>query len=170
MQFGGETLGTRNELEVSQSQPRNVFSAFRERSWRFRGNSSNAFFLRSAALGKRCILHIEYFIESSWLWHLIRSSCWGMRKLTSCPYSCLQLQVKTRFIVINFRIPGHSLASLWMTSMLFVIPWSGLKRKRSGRIFIRLTLSGRGIHRITVQMTCYFKRLFAWLDHVINFR
>ena len=30
-----------------------------------RGNSSNASFLRSAALGKRCILHIEYFIESA---------------------------------------------------------------------------------------------------------
>ena len=31
----------------------------------FRGNSSNASFLRSAALGKICILHIEYFIESA---------------------------------------------------------------------------------------------------------
>ena len=65
-------------------------------------------------------------------------SCWGMRKITSCAHSCLQRQVKTRSIVINFRIPGLLLESLWMTSMLFVIPRSGLKRKRSGRIFLRV--------------------------------
>jgi len=67
MPFGRETLGTRNESEVSQE--RNVISAFRERSRRtiaiFSGGLSNAFFLRSAALGKRCILHMEYFIESA---------------------------------------------------------------------------------------------------------
>ena len=38
-------------------------------------------------------------------------------------------RVKSRSIVINFRIPGHLLASLLMTSMLFVIPRPGLKRK-----------------------------------------
>ena len=58
--------GIRNELEVSQD-----FIAFRERSYKrtiniLRRSSSNAFFLRSAALGKSCILHMEYFIESAW--------------------------------------------------------------------------------------------------------
>ena len=128
--------------EWTGSQPRNVISAFRERSRRiiaiFRGNSSNAFFLRSTALGKRCILHTEYFIASAWLWHLIRSSCWGMRKLTSCAHSCQSLLKLVPLFVINFRIPGHLLASLWMTSMLFVIPRPGLKRKWSGRIFVRV--------------------------------
>ena len=142
MPFGRETLGTR---KWTGSRPRNVISAFREGSWRtiavFRGNSSNAFFLRSAALGKCCILHVKY-LETVWLWHLKRPRCWGMRKLTPSADSLCSLvstaRVKTRSMVINFRIPGHLLASLWKTSMLFAIPRSCLKRKWSGRIFVRV--------------------------------
>ena len=118
--------------EWTGSQP-SVISAFRGRSWRtiaiFRGNSSNAFFLRSAALGKSCMLHIDYFIERAWLWHLIRSICWGMWKLTSCAHSYQFVLKLVLLFVINFRIPGHLLESLWMTSMLFVIPRPGLKCK-----------------------------------------
>ena len=55
----------------------------------------------------------------------------SLRLLVSAP-------VKTRSIVINFRILDHLLASLWMTSMLFAIPRPGLKRKWSGRIFVRV--------------------------------
>ena len=48
-----------------------------------RRNSSKAFFLRSR--GKSCILHIEYFIESAWLWYFkIRLSCCSLKNLTSC--------------------------------------------------------------------------------------
>ena len=71
--------------------------------------------------------------------------------------SLVSVRVKTRSIVINFRIPGHVLESLWMTSMLFVIPRSGLKCKRSGRIFLRVHsfdwpyLEEEYICRITVQ-------------------
>ena len=67
--------GIRNELEVSQDS-----IAFRERSYKrtiniLRRSSSNAFFLRLAALGKSCILHIEYFIESAWSLYSIRPGC-----------------------------------------------------------------------------------------------
>ena len=63
--LGPGNEGIRNELEVSQD-----FIAFRERSKNrainiLRRNSSNRFFLRSAALGKSCILHIECFIENA---------------------------------------------------------------------------------------------------------
>ena len=44
----------------------------------------------------------------------------------------------TKSVLVNYRITGHLLAPLWMTSMLFAIPRSGLKRKWSGRIFLRV--------------------------------
>ena len=73
--LGPGNEGIRNELEVSQD-----VIAFCERSKNrainiLRRNSSNRFFLRSAALGKSCILHIECFIESAQLWYFIRPSC-----------------------------------------------------------------------------------------------
>ena len=111
--------------EWTGSQPRNVIRAFRERTWRtiaiFRGNSSNASFLRSAALGKRCILHIECFIKSAWLWHLIRSSCWGMRKLTSCAHSC-QLVVKLVPLLLTLEYPATylNLFEWQVCSLLFL--------------------------------------------------
>ena len=36
-------------------------------------------------------LSLNSSLERAWLWYLIRPSCWGMRKLTPCAYSCLQL-------------------------------------------------------------------------------
>ena len=62
-----------NDTLTCTLEVRNDFIAFCERSFKrtiadiLRRNSSNAFFFRSAALGKSCILYIEYFIESAWL-------------------------------------------------------------------------------------------------------
>ena len=37
-------------------------------------------------------LSLNSSLKRAWLWYLIRPSCWGMRKLTPCAYSCrLQL-------------------------------------------------------------------------------
>ena len=58
--LGPGNEGIRNELEVCQA-----FIAFRENSRRIKTKIINAFFLRSAALGKSCILHIECFTESA---------------------------------------------------------------------------------------------------------
>ena len=60
------------------------FTTFRERSYKrtiniLRRSSSNAFFLRSAALGKSCILNTEYFIESALSLYLIGRGCWSMK-------------------------------------------------------------------------------------------
>ena len=144
--------------------------AFCERSFKrtiadiLRRNSSNAFFFRSAALGKSCVLHIEYFKESAWLtydrvaevWKLslpgvprffefeleLESAWWRYLIRPSCwdvsgsfPGSFASARVYTRSMVI---LNGHLLASLlWMRSMLIVIPRSALKRKWSCRIFLR---------------------------------
>ena len=138
----------------AKSQPRNVISAFRERGRRtiaiFSGSLSNAFFLRTAALGKRCILRMEYFIESGWLWHLIRSICWGKRKLTPCAHSCLQLLLKRIPLLLTLE---YKYALCYSSSRFKAqMKWPNILKVA----FIRLTLSGIGIHRITVQMTCYF--------------
>ena len=65
-----EALGTRGSGMTWKSAKISLHSV-RERSYKrtiniqniLRRNSSNAFFFRSAALGKSCILHIEYFID-----------------------------------------------------------------------------------------------------------
>ena len=136
-------------FDLRTTAPRAVISAFRERSWRtiaiFRGNSSNAFFLRSTALGRSCILHIEYFIKKCVVMVFNTTELLRYEKahsLRSLRFNradrVVSARVKIGSIVINFRIPCHLLASLWMTSMLFVIPRSGLKCKWSGRIFVRV--------------------------------
>ena len=147
--------------------------AFCERSFKrtiadiLRRNSSNAFFFRSAALGKSCVLHIEYFIESAWLTYDRVAEVWKLSLLAvpwffefelelesawlrylirpSCwdvsgsfPGSFASARVYTSSMVINLRIPGHLFASLLcMRSLLIVIPRSALKRKWSCQIFFR---------------------------------
>ena len=37
-------------------------------------------------------LSLNSSLERAWLWYLIRPSCWGVRKLTPCAYSCLQVE------------------------------------------------------------------------------
>ena len=76
------------------------FTAFRERSYKrtiniLKRSSSNAFFLRSAALGKSCILHMEYFIESAWSLYSIRPGCWSMKNLTSCCSMVIWVWIRT---------------------------------------------------------------------------
>ena len=62
-----------NDTLTCTLEVRKDFIAFCERSFErtiadiLRRNSSNAFVFRSAALGKSCVLHIEYFKESAWL-------------------------------------------------------------------------------------------------------
>ena len=162
-----------NDTLTCTLEVRKDFIAFCERSFKrtiadiLRRNSSNAFFFRSAALGKSCVLHIEYFKESAWLtydrvaevwklslpgvpwffeFELELESAW-LRYLIrpSCwdvsgsfPGSFASARVYTRSMVINLRILGHLFASLlWMRSMLIVIPRSALKRKWSCQIFFR---------------------------------
>ena len=85
-----------------------------------------------------------------------------MRKLTPCAYSCLQLVFSTRSMVINFRIFSRPLIFISLNdkhalcyslfSFEAEMKWPNVRKSA----FIRLTLSGIGIQRITVEMTCYF--------------
>ena len=77
------------------------FTAFRERSYKRTINilwrsSSNAFFLRSAALGKSCILNKEYFIESAWSLYSIRQGCWSTKNLMTISHCSMVIWVWTR--------------------------------------------------------------------------
>ena len=133
---GPQVFPIRNELEVSQDS-----IAFRERSYKrtiniLRRSSSKAFFLRSATLGIK-ELYITYRILH--------------RK-------CLQLVVNTRSVIINFRIFSRPLTcisfdhkyALYYSSFRFKaqMKWPNFRKGA----FIRLTLSGRGIHRIIIMI------------------
>ena len=108
-----------------------------------------------------------------------------MRKLTPCAYSCLQLVLKlvpcfqlqnTRPLISNDQ---HALCYSSFSNKA-QMKWPNIRKGA----FIRLTLSGRGIHRITVQMTCYFNlrkkwkcirdlkirrfRVWVWIEYVQN--
>ena len=73
-----------------------------------------------------------------------------MRKLTPCAHSCLELVFSTRSMVINFRIFSRPL--------IFISVNDKHARNEVAKYTLRvhsITLSGIGIHRITVRMTSY---------------
>ena len=76
---------------------------------------------------------------------------------------CLQLAlIPIPWLLTLEYFPDHLLASL---DDKYALCYSSSRFKAQMKwpiilkgAFIRLTLSGRGIHRITVQITCYFNR------------
>ena len=84
-------------------------------------------------------LSLNSNLRSAWLWYLIRPSCWGMRKLTPCAYSCPQL-VPWFVLMVIFWLYKYPATCFRLfeseTSMPIVIPRSALKRKWSGRLFL----------------------------------
>ena len=75
-------------------------------------------------------------LKRACLWYLIRPSCWGMRKLTLCAYSCrLQLLFILARSMVIYKYPATCLHLFeWQAcSLLFLA--QPLKGKWSGRLF-----------------------------------
>ena len=92
-------------------------------------------------------LSLNSSLKRALLWYLLRPSCWGMRKLTPCAYSCLQLVfilVPWFVLMVIFWLYKYPATCLhlfeWQAyglCMLISIPRSALKCKWSGRLFLR---------------------------------
>ena len=99
------------------------FTTFRERSYKrtiniLRRSSSNAFFLRSAALGKSCILNTEYFIESALSLYLIRRGCWSMKSHDLFFFCSMVIWVWTRaWNVHDYGILYDRIVEVWESSL-----------------------------------------------------